>query len=66
MKQERITKMRTCSHSLPYPGGEVVRECLDEIVRLTHIAEQVHDRLLRGDSDKELLELLETTWQGEK
>jgi hypothetical protein len=63
MKQERITKMRTCSHSLPDPGGEFVRECLDEIVRLTNIAEQVHDRLLRGDSDKELLELLATTWQ---
>jgi len=24
-------KMRTCSYLLPDPGGEVVRECLDEI-----------------------------------
>ncbi len=34
MQQEKITKMRTCSHLLPDPGGEVVRECLDEIERL--------------------------------
>jgi len=27
-------KMRTCSVMLPDPGGEVVRECLDEIERL--------------------------------
>jgi hypothetical protein len=27
-------KMRKCSHLLPDPGGEVVRECLDEIERL--------------------------------
>jgi len=27
-------KMRTCSHLLPDPGGEVVRELLDEVERL--------------------------------
>ena len=27
-------KMRACSPLLPDPGGEVVRECLDEIERL--------------------------------
>ena len=27
-------KMRACSALLPDPGGEVVRECLDEIERL--------------------------------
>lgn len=27
-------KMRACSVLLPDPGGEVVRECLDEIERL--------------------------------
>lgn len=35
-----IQKMRTCSHLLPAPGDEVVRECLDEIARLRfHLAE---------------------------
>lgn len=28
-------KMRTASHLLPDPGGEVVRELLDEVERLT-------------------------------
>lgn len=37
MQQEQITKMRTCSHLLPDPGGEVVRECLDEIELLRKI-----------------------------
>lgn len=30
-------KFRTCSHLLPDPGGEVVREVLDEIERLRAI-----------------------------
>jgi len=34
-------KMRAASHLLPDPGGEVVRECLDEIERLR---EQVRAR----------------------
>lgn len=34
MQQEQINKMRACSHLLPDPGGEVVRECLDEVERL--------------------------------
>ena len=29
-----IEKMRRCSLLLPDPGGEVVRQCLDEIKRL--------------------------------
>ena len=33
-----------------------------EIDRLVGIITQAHDRLLRGDSDKELLDLLETGW----
>lgn len=33
-----------------------------EIDRLLSIITQTHDRLLRGDSDKELLDLLETGW----
>jgi hypothetical protein len=28
-------KMRACSYLLPDPGGEVVRECLYEVERLT-------------------------------
>jgi hypothetical protein len=32
--REEIHKTRVCSHLLPYPGGEIVRECLDEIERL--------------------------------
>lgn len=34
-----------------------------EIDRLLNIAQQAHDRLLRGDSDKELLIILESTWK---
>lgn len=36
-----IKKMRACSPLLPDPGGEVVRECLDEIERLRTVAEQL-------------------------
>jgi hypothetical protein len=41
MQQEQIAKMRTCSHLLPDPGGEVVRECLDEIERLRSFLEYI-------------------------
>jgi hypothetical protein len=34
MNKEKRNRMRTCSHLLPPPGGEVVRECLDKIDRL--------------------------------
>lgn len=34
-------------------------EASDEIDRLRNIAQQVHDRLLRGDSDQELLAWLD-------
>ena len=34
-----------------------------EIDRLLNIAQQAHDRLLRGDSDKELLIILEAAWK---
>jgi len=33
--------MRSCSHLLPDPGGEVVRECLDEIERLRSVLSSV-------------------------
>jgi hypothetical protein len=35
-----------------------------EIDRLKEICQTAHARLLRGDSDADLLELLETSWQG--
>ena len=35
-----------------------------EIDRLKRICETTHDRLLRGDSDKELLAMLQEGWQG--
>ncbi len=34
-----------------------------EIDRLKEICQTAHDRLLRGDSDAELMELLATSWQ---
>lgn len=40
-----------------------LRDGADEIVRLMNIAQQVHDRLLRGDSDKELLAILAESWK---
>lgn len=33
-------KMRTCSHLLPDPGGEVVRDLLNEVERLTAIVDR--------------------------
>lgn len=38
MNTEKMQKMKACSHLLPDPGGEVVRECLGEI--------ETRDRLL--------------------
>jgi len=38
-------KMRTCSHLLPDPGGEVVRELLDEVER------RLKDADLHGTAD---------------
>ena len=35
----------------------------EEAHRVIHICENVHDRLLRGDSDKELMVLLEAAWK---
>lgn len=32
--EDNLIKMNKCSHLLPDPGGEVVRQCLDEIRRL--------------------------------
>jgi len=37
-------KMRLCSHLLPDPGGEVVRECLDEIERLGEELNNAYER----------------------
>lgn len=34
-----------------------------EIKRLQSIAQQAHDRLLRGDDDNELLSILEAAWK---
>lgn len=34
LKLNQIHTMRSASYLLPDPGGEVVRECLDEIERL--------------------------------
>ena len=34
MSDEKLKKMRVCVHLLPPPGGEVVKELLDEIDRL--------------------------------
>jgi hypothetical protein len=46
MKQEQIDKMRRASHLLPPPGGEVVRQLLDEIERL-------RERLRENDYEEE-------------
>ena len=37
----RQKKMRACSVLLPDPGGEVVRECLDEIERLRGVVADI-------------------------
>jgi hypothetical protein len=38
---ERLKKIRICSHLLPDPGGEVVRELLDEIERLKELTKNL-------------------------
>lgn len=38
----RVNKMRSSSHLLPEPGGEVVRECLDEVERLNQLVQEIH------------------------
>lgn len=35
-----------------------------EVKRLCELCTSVHDRLLRGDSDSELLAMLEEAWKG--
>ena len=37
MNSKQLTTMRTASHLLPDPGGEVARELIDEIERLKNI-----------------------------
>jgi len=44
----------------------LLRDAALEIAALKQIATNVHDRLLRGDSDSELLELLSSTWDMNK
>lgn len=44
--------------------GQVLTEALAEIGRLQAIAVQMHDRILRGDSDAELLLILNAAWKG--
>ena len=46
-----IERMRMCSHLLPDPGGEVVRECLDEIERLNAAMLFVASLLEQGGKD---------------
>lgn len=48
-------------HSKSDIAGELAHRDI-EIDRLLGIITQAHDRLLRGDDDKELLALLETGW----
>lgn len=40
----------------------LLRTAADEIERLQQLCTNVHDRLLRGDSDMGLLKMLETAW----
>jgi hypothetical protein len=40
----------------------LLAEAADEIERLQTLCVRVHDRLLRGDSDAELLAMLESGW----
>lgn len=47
---------------IPYHRDDLHREAADEIERLRAICVSAHDRLLRGDDDRELLALLATGW----
>ena len=46
-----IKKMRASSYLLPDPGGEVVRECLDEIERLRGALEDIADPITAWQRD---------------
>lgn len=62
-------RMRICSYLLPDPGGEVVRECLDEIEKLrkappeiaTHPGAVTMQNLLNERTMKNLLDDLRLT-----
>jgi hypothetical protein len=54
MDTEKLNKMRTARHLLPFPGGEVVGECIAEIDRLREELEK-WKRMYRHDiSDQPL------------
>jgi hypothetical protein len=44
-------------------NGEMYAEAENEITRLLGICVMAHDRILRGDSDSELLKYLQTAWR---
>ena len=43
MTDDKLKKMRMCSLLLPDPGGEVVRELLDEVERLQEVVQQCRE-----------------------
>lgn len=61
-----IEKMRTASHLLPAPGGEVVRECLDEIEHLRALVASTGAGLREMTIDRNMarksLDELQQTW----
>lgn len=45
MNRDKRKKMRVCSHLLPPPGGEVVRECLDALDTMDRALKTFDDKL---------------------
>jgi hypothetical protein len=65
-----LTALQSCvafmpAHQRERARGQLLIEATAEIHRLIRLAEHVHDRLLRGESDAVLLAALETAWKGE-
>lgn len=61
---ERLRKMQGVGdYQLAALMDGVGPQAADEIERLLAICTTVHDRLLRGDDDKELLGALEQAWK---
>ena len=53
-------------HQRERRGAILLEESMAEIQRLRSVFVSAHDRLLRGDSDAELLAILEAGWAGIK
>lgn len=62
---DHAAELRRHARKIAHPAGDtpaVMIAAAEELDRLRAICTAAHDRLLRGDDDRELLALLATGW----